>query len=301
MRFVTNTLPMRIFLASPGDLQDERAATRSCVDEHRSRGHGDVAYEVIEWDQVRGTARRPQEAINELIAESHFMIVLFKGAWGSNPGSPWGYTSGTEEELFTGLLQLGQADQPMRDVWVAFFDDPRRNERVVKLRDQIISQHSVMFESITGLPELKEKLTDRLKSWESLAGTKIPRHVNLLPSSGKDVLRAANLRLKGEKLIDLGQPVAGREALKEAAVLGGPIEIMAYATFLRRDGDLDGAYTYTQKAIDYFVDDAPLHSAVAADAFSAQARVLRAKGRHHEAIGRLQQALTWCWRRIHIP
>ena len=57
-----------------------------------------VTYEVVGWERVRGTARRPQEAINELIAESHFLVALFKESWGSEPGSPWGYTSGTEEE-----------------------------------------------------------------------------------------------------------------------------------------------------------------------------------------------------------
>lgn len=294
VRLMVDALPLRIFLASPGDLEDERATVRACVDEHKARREGvsHVTHEVIEWDRVRGTARRAQEAINELIAESHFMIVLFKSAWGSEPGSPWGYTSGTEEELFTGLLELGQAEQPMRDIWVAFIDDPNPNERIVRLRQQIVDRHSVMFESITDLGDLKEKLTDRLESWEALAGTKIPRHVDLLPASGKDVLRAATLRLRGEKLVDLGQPDAGRAALKEAAALGGPVELLAYARFLRRDGDLGGAYVSTQKAIDYVVEGGPLSSALAADAFSAQARVLSAQGRHNDAIGRLEHALT---------
>jgi integrase len=103
---MTDALPLRIFLASPGDIADEREVVRLCVDEHRERGkdQSSVAYEVVGWERVRGTARRPQEAINELISESHFLIVLFKGSWGSEPGSPWGYSSGTEEELFTGLL-----------------------------------------------------------------------------------------------------------------------------------------------------------------------------------------------------
>ena len=289
-----DVLPLRIFLASPGDLEDERAAVRACVDEHNARREREsgVTYEVVEWNRMRGTARRAQEAINELIAESHFMIALFKSAWGSAPGSPWGYTSGTEEELFTGLLQLGQAEQPMRDVWVGFVKDSNPSERIVKLRQQIIDRHSVMFESVTDLRDLKEKLTDRLESWEALAGTKVPRHVDLMPSSGKDVLRAANLRLRGEKLVDLGQSDAGRASLKEAAVLGGPVELLAYARFLRRDGDLVGAYAETQKAIDYFAAEGPLYSAFAADAFSAQARVLSAQRRHHDAIGRLEQALT---------
>jgi tetratricopeptide (TPR) repeat protein len=291
---MVDALPLRIFLASPGDLEDERAAVRACVEEHNARRQGasNVTYEVIEWDRVRGTARRAQEAINELIGESHFMIALFKSAWGSKPGSPWGYTSGTEEELFTGLLELGQAGQPMRDVWVAFIDHPSSAERIVNLRQQMIDQHSVMFEAIADLRDLKRKLTGLLESWEALAGVKVPRHVDLMPSSGKEVLRAANLRLRGEKFVDLGQPDAGLAALKEAAVLGGPVEQLAYARFLRRNGDLDGAHASTQQAIGHFVDGSPLYSPLAAEAFAAQARVLRAQGRHVEAIGRLEHALT---------
>ena len=291
---MVDALPLRIFLASPGDLEEERAAVRACVEEHRTRreGESNVTYEVIEWDRVRGTARRAQEAIDELIAESHFMAVLFKSAWGSEPGSPWGYSSGTEEELFTGLLELGQPEQPMRDVWVAFIDDPNPNEQIVKLRQQIIDRQSVMFESIADLQDLKVKLADRLKSWEAIAEHKIPRHVDLLPSSRKDVLRAANLRIRGEKLVDLGQAEAGRAALEEAAGLGGPVELLAYARFLRRHGDVDGAYASTQKAIEYFLEGGTLYSALAADAFSAQARLLSAQGRHNDAIGRLEQALT---------
>jgi len=185
---VTDALPLRIFLASPGDLDDERAAVRASVTEHRARraGKSNVVYEVVEWDRVRGTARRAQEAINELIAESHFMVVLFKAAWGSEPGSPWGYTSGTEEELFTGMLELGQVEQPMRDVWVGFMKHPSPDQRIDELRQHIIEQHSVMFESIADVPDLKSKLADRLESWEALAGSKNPRHIELIPSSGKD-------------------------------------------------------------------------------------------------------------------
>lgn len=291
---MVDPLPLRIFLASPGDVEDERAAIRACVDERNARREGasNVTFEVVEWNRVRGTARRAQEAINELISESHFMVVLFKEAWGSEPGGQWGYTSGTEEEFFTGLLELGRAEQPMRDVWVAFIGSASPDERIVKLRQQIIDRHSVMFESVSDSRDVKEKLTGRLESWESFVGTKVPRHIDLLPSSGKEVLKAATLRLRGEKFVSLGQSDAGRAALKEAAILGGPAEHLAYARFLRRDGDLDGAYASTQRAIEYFLTGDSLYSAQAADAFSAQARVLSAQRRHHDAIGRLEHALT---------
>ncbi len=292
---MVDALPLRIFLASPGDLEDERKAVRATVDEYNARrtSESNVNYEVVGWDRVRGTARRSQEAINELISESHFVVTLFKCSWGSEPGSPWGYTSGTEEELFTGLLELGQPEQPMRDVWVAFIEHSSPDGRIVALRQQMSPQHSMMYESIADSRDLKEKLAERLESWEAVAGSKVPRHVELLPSSGKEVLRAANLRLRGEKLVVLGQGEAGRDALKEAAVLGGPVERLAYARFQARHGDLTGAYDSTQQAIDHFSSGTShLYSPLAAEAFAAQAGVLRRQGRDVDAIGRLAQALT---------
>ncbi|GAA3473667.1 tetratricopeptide repeat protein [Nonomuraea roseola] len=292
---MADALPLRIFLASPGDLPDERESVRACVDEHnaRCRGESNVTYEIVGWERARGTARRPQEAINELIGESHFLVALFKGSWGSESGGPWGYTSGSEEELFTGLLELGRAEQPMRDVWVAFLDHPSPAERIVKLREQMSRHHAMMYESIADMRDLKTKLTERLEAWKALAGSKIPRHVDLLPSSGKDVLRAANLRLRGEKLIDLGQAEAGRANLREAAAMGGPAEHLAYARSLARYGELDEAYAATQRAIEHFISTAShLHSPLAAEAFAAQAGVLRRQGRDVDAIGRLDQALT---------
>jgi tetratricopeptide (TPR) repeat protein len=292
---MVDALPLRIFLASPSDLENEREVVRACVDEHkvRRKGQSNVTYEVVGWDRVRGTARRPQEAINELISESHFMVAMFKGSWGSEPGSTWGYTSGTEEELFTGLLELGRTEQPMRDVWVAFLGHSSPAQQIVNLRGQMSRQHSVMYESVADTRDLKDKLTERLETWETLAASKIPRHVELLPSSGKDVLRAANLRLRGEKLVDLGQAEAGKTALQESAILGGPVEQLAYARFLARHGDLDGAYASTQQAIDHFLGGAShLYSPLAAEAFAAQAGVLRRQGLDVDAIGRLEQALT---------
>jgi len=60
VRHMGDALPLRIFLASPDDLEDERAAVRACVDEHNTRRErdGGVTYEIVEWDRTRGTARR---------------------------------------------------------------------------------------------------------------------------------------------------------------------------------------------------------------------------------------------------
>lgn len=289
------TLPVRIFLATPGDLVDERKAVESTVDEHnrRRRETSNVVFEVVGWEQVRGTARRPQEAINELISECHFMVVLFKEKWGSEPGSPWGYTSGTEEELFTGLLELGQSDQPMRDVWVTFMSHAAPEERVQRLKEQMIREHSLLFEATSDIRELKNKLSERLLSWEDTASIKRPRHIDLVSSTGREMLRAAKLRIAGEKLVDLGQPAIGRASLAEAAAIGGPVESLAYAQLLARQGELDAALESTQHAIDQCIEGASeLYSNLTAEAVAAQAGVLRRQGKTNEAVGRLKHALT---------
>ena len=292
---VTDPLPLRIFLASPDDLADVRPLISAWVDEF-NLGNGteaSVQFEVVGWEQVRGTARRPQEAINELIAESHFLVALLRKKWGSNPGSPWGYTSGTEEELFTGLLELGRPERPMRDVWVAFLHHPESDPKIESLRRSMTEAHSMLYESVPTLDDLKHLFAQRLEGWIALADHKVPRYISLLPSSGVDVLQAATLRLRGEKLIDLGQSQAGVRDLREAAAVGGPVEHLAYARHLGRSGDFAAAYAETQRAIDFFTNGSlNLYTPLAAEAFEAQAGILRRQRQPVDAIGRLQHALT---------
>jgi tetratricopeptide (TPR) repeat protein len=252
-----------------------------------------VSFAVVGWEQVRGTARRPQEAINELIGESHFLIVLFRDRWGSEPGSPWGYTSGTEEELFTSLLHLGESDRPMRDVWVAFLSHEAPADEIHQLRDQLSKKNALLYESIVDVRDLKQKLGERLRRWAPTVGVKVANHVDLLPSSGQDVLRAARLRLRGQKLVELGEHQAGLTSLGEAARIGGPSEHLAYAQQRARSGDLEGATASTQDAIDCFTTgEGHLHTPQAAEAFAAQAGIYRRQGRDWEAVGRLEHALT---------
>ncbi|MBT1610287.1 DUF4062 domain-containing protein [Curtobacterium poinsettiae] len=291
---MVDALPLKIFVATPGDLQTEREAVKGGVAEwNLAHGAVGVQFEVIGWERSRGTAQRAQGAINQLISESHFMLVIFKERWGTEPGSSWGYTSGTEEELFQGLLELGQADQLMRDVWVAFTPAADPDPAVVALKQQIIDRHVMLFESPADVPDLKNKLRDRLEGWASHFATKRPRHVELVASSGTEMLRAARLRIEGEKLVELGQSEAGQAKLEQSAKVGGPREQLAYARQLARKGALEEAHAVTQVAIEQSLEaDGGLFSTAAAEAFAAQAGVLRRQGKTHDAIGRFAQALT---------
>lgn len=287
---MTAEAPLRVFLASPGDLIAERALVKSVIDRYNTtrRRADERLYELVAWEDTRGTARRPQDEINALIGSSEFMIVLFKASWGSAPGSPFGYTSGTEEELFTGLLELGIREQPLEDIWVGFVDDPAPAIEITDLKNQLQDRHSLLYESIAGELDLDRKLSDRLEGWQQTAGTKTARWLNLHPRSGRDVLGAARKRLEGESLIRLGQTDLGFERLEEAALVGGPTEQLAYARALGRRGRLDEALTVARAAINEILDSPiELNSTLAGEAFLTEAGVLRRQHSDLEAINRL--------------
>lgn len=286
---MSDTAPMRVFLASPSDVVNERELMKSTVDRYNASRHaGDRPFELVGWEATRGTARRPQDQINELITNSNFMIVLFKASWGSEPGSPFGYTSGTEEELFTGLLELGMADQPLEDIWVGFVSDPAPAPEITALRTQLKERHALQYEVIDGDMDLDRKLSDRLQGWQKTAGRKTARQFDLVPQSGRNLLGAAKLRHDGESFIRLGRSDLGLEKLQAAADLGGPTEQLAYARALGRRGRLDEALKQASAAIDVVLASSiELNSTLAGEAFVTEAGILRRQGADVEAINRL--------------
>lgn len=207
--------PLRIFVASPRDLKPQRDLIKSTIDRYNSgrRLPNEREYEVVGWEDRRGTVRRPQDEINELIASCEFMLVLFKKLWGSAPGGPDGFTSGTEEELFEGLLQLGDSERPMEDVWLGFMRAQSPARQVTALRTQLNETHALYYEDLADDLELDRKLSDRLAGWQKTAGIKTARHVELLPASGRQILASAKLRHDGEALIRLGDSVRGMDKL----------------------------------------------------------------------------------------
>lgn len=289
-RRVTNEAPLRVFLASPGDLATEREIVKAVFDRYNAtrRREGERPYELLGWEATRGTARRPQDEINALFDRSEFLVVLFKSSWGSEPGSPFGYTSGTEEELFTGLLELGIREQPLEDIWVGFVDHPSPSVEISELKTQLQDRHPLLYESIAGDLELDHKLSDRLEGWQKTAGIKTPRWLDLVPRSGRDVLGAARKRLEGESLIKLGQTVPGLERLEQASHIGGPTEQLAYARALGRRGRLEDALRVAQTTIQEILDSPiELNSTLAGEAFLTEAGLLRRQGSDLEAINRL--------------
>lgn len=88
----------RVFLGSPGGLDDEREKFRKALEKfsllHAARK--DVMFHAVGWENTIGGAGRPQSLINEDLKTCDYAVFVFHDRWGSETGN--GCTSGTEEE-----------------------------------------------------------------------------------------------------------------------------------------------------------------------------------------------------------
>jgi len=78
----------RIFLASPSGLEPERARLRTSVNDYNEANYAqsNLVFVPAGWESVAGTVQRPQSAINPLLRDSDYMVLLLEGRWGSPPG-----------------------------------------------------------------------------------------------------------------------------------------------------------------------------------------------------------------------
>ena len=105
----THVRELRVFMASPGDLDDERESLRNVERRinamFRERG---VRVSLAGWEEVQPEAGRPQALINPLVHECEIFIGLLSMRWGSATGT---YSSGFEEEFEIALARRTQNDE----------------------------------------------------------------------------------------------------------------------------------------------------------------------------------------------
>lgn len=241
----------RVFIASPTDAADEREAAHEVVASvNKELEPQAVKFELVGWETVPGTARRPQDAINELVDQSDFMLCVFRKRWGSPPGGDL-YSSGTEEELFTGLLSLGDTKRPMRDVCLVFAEYPgeRRDKEVTDLQEQVVQSKALFFEHVISQTDYCKRLRRRLLQWAGISGTKPSLLIGLKPRSGRDVIRANQLRMEAEILASLGLVDNAEVQFKKAVSFGGLEEKLAYSVFLGRHDRIDESLEIVDNAM----------------------------------------------------
>lgn len=173
---------VKVFLASPSDLADERRAAKAIVDDFNASWADELGYQVelVGWEDTISEAGRPQAIINRDLEGCEIFVGMMWKRWGTPPDRGGKYTSGFEEEFRTSLARHKQTGQPVvsllfKEIDAEFLRDPGRDlKKVLAFRDDLISKKELLFEQFRDLREFEGKFRRcvtshvlRLKSQET--------------------------------------------------------------------------------------------------------------------------------------
>lgn len=166
---------IRVFLASPGDLQDERKAAKAVVDEFNKLWADDLGYhvELVGWEDTISQYGRPQGTINQDLARCELVIGMIWKRWGTPPSKTGPFSSGFEEEFETSIASRREVGRPELALFFKAVDkellrDPGEElKKVLTFKDGITAGKEICTKRLTALPnssgkfELASQVTSR--------------------------------------------------------------------------------------------------------------------------------------------
>jgi len=158
---------LKVFLASPGDLIDERRIARDVVMRlNRSLGKEiGLHVELLGWEDTLPGAGRPQDIINQDVEICDLFIGLLWKHWGQPTGK---FSSGFKEELTIAEKRYSDAKAP--DIWLFFknidkdfLEDPGKQLKLVlNFRQKQIAEKKYLFKTFDNPKDWKDSFQEML-------------------------------------------------------------------------------------------------------------------------------------------
>jgi tetratricopeptide (TPR) repeat protein len=305
----------RVFVASPGGLQDERRAFRETL-EMFSEEFGrprNVVFEPVAWEETLGGQIRPQERINEEIPTCDYFILLLWDRWGSPPGinESSRFTSGTEEEFAVARAQFNiprESGRRLRDIVIFFkaidarrLSDPGEQlSRVLAFRQKIETGKEFFYHTFDDIGAFQRTLRRFLGQWllehersadGGLASKGTVFSGQLAPpenNSGLPIVENERI-LRARRLADQGNLTAAETEFARSAEAGtDPEALRSYCDFLIRLGRYSQAENELKRLQLLAKKAGEQWTAVA---FAGLGRIRRRQSKYNEAEGDFRQAL----------
>lgn len=164
---------VKVFLASPGDLPDERRAAKSVVDEINALFAEAFGYQVelVGWEDTVSVYGRPQATINRDLERCELFVGLMWKKWGTPPDVSGPYSSGFEEEFETSVHRRLSEGRPeisllFKEIDSEFLIDPGDDlKKVLAFKDKLIAEKTILFESFADIRELEKKIRRCISSY----------------------------------------------------------------------------------------------------------------------------------------
>ncbi len=157
---------VKVFLASPGDLPDERRAAKAVVDELNDEYAEEFGYQVelIGWEDTVTAFGRPQATINRELERCELFVGLMWKKWGTPPDTKGTYSSGFEEEFKTTVRRRLNEGRPeisllFKEIDQEFLRDPGEDlKKVLAFKKKLIADKEIYFENFADTRELEKKI-----------------------------------------------------------------------------------------------------------------------------------------------
>jgi len=175
----------RIFIASPGDLDEEQKILRETIENLNKQKYinQEVLFIPVSHRDVAGGSGRAQSLINSKLEECEFLFGMFYIRFGSRPGSESEFDSGTEEEILKALAYLKDPDKKnMINVAVFFknvppsqMDDPGDElKKVLDFREKI--KEKIFYKEFDNIDDFKNEIIIQIdKFYENTKEIRTPK------------------------------------------------------------------------------------------------------------------------------
>lgn len=156
---------VRVFLASPGDLTDERRAAKSVAEEFNQLWAEQLGYQVelVGWEDTVSVYGRPQAVINRDLERCELFVGLLWKTWGTPPDTKGPYTSGFEEEFERSVTRRSSKGEPeislfFKEIGPEFLSDPGDQlKKVLTFRDRLVAEKTILFESFVDSRDFEKR------------------------------------------------------------------------------------------------------------------------------------------------
>jgi hypothetical protein len=151
------------FLASPGDLQEERQAVRDVVDEFNESWANELGYQVelIGWEETIAGFGRPQHLINQDLDRCDLFLGMIWKRWGTPPDRNGKFCSGFEEEFERSMERRGETGAPeislfFKKVPEEFMLDPGDDlKKVLDFQKAVVASKQILFQSFSTVRDVE--------------------------------------------------------------------------------------------------------------------------------------------------
>lgn len=162
---------MRVFIGSPGGLEDERRAAREVIQEvnQANSEHWGCQFKLVGWEDTIPGYQRPQSLINVDLDKCQYFIGVLWNRWGTKPDlDDTAFTSGFEEE-FCRARDLSTAGT-MKDIALYFkaVDVPDGLEpgpeirKVKDFRTQCIDEKRIFFRDFAETADFRNLIRSKI-------------------------------------------------------------------------------------------------------------------------------------------